>query len=207
MCKSFHASLNFTANNMPTHFKQNIQITPYRTSILLNSPQRRTSRLHRQASAINIPLSSLVRSLGSHMALTQLTSTHSQLVTFPIYPPHSPKFPQVSTVLSILLHRQRSMAQTLSMASVRRRSGGAAARASPPQQQQVEEERAGREDRKGSEWGKVSAVLFDMDGVLCNSEEPSRMAAVDVFAEMGVSVTVDDFVPFMGTGTLLLLLS
>ncbi|GMH11336.1 hypothetical protein Nepgr_013177 [Nepenthes gracilis] len=49
-------------------------------------------------------------------------------------------------------------------------------------------------------WGKVSAVLFDMDGVLCNSEEPSRRAAVDVFAEMGVEVTVEDFVPFMGTG-------
>ncbi|XP_057466535.1 protein SUPPRESSOR OF QUENCHING 1, chloroplastic-like isoform X2 [Actinidia eriantha] len=52
----------------------------------------------------------------------------------------------------------------------------------------------------GSEWGKVSVVLFDMDGVLCNSEEPSRRAAVDVFAEMGVEVTVEDFVPFMGTG-------
>ncbi|KAH6762487.1 haloacid dehalogenase-like hydrolase family protein [Perilla frutescens var. hirtella] len=52
----------------------------------------------------------------------------------------------------------------------------------------------------GSEWGKVSAVLFDMDGVLCNSEELSRLAAVDVFADMGVEVTVDDFVPFMGTG-------
>ncbi|XP_052206057.1 protein SUPPRESSOR OF QUENCHING 1, chloroplastic isoform X2 [Diospyros lotus] len=52
----------------------------------------------------------------------------------------------------------------------------------------------------GSEWGKVSAVLFDMDGVLCNSEDLSRRAAVDVFAEMGVEVTVDDFVPFMGTG-------
>lgn len=52
----------------------------------------------------------------------------------------------------------------------------------------------------GTEWGKVSAVLFDMDGVLCNSEKPSRMAAVDVFAEMGVEVTVEDFVPFMGTG-------
>lgn len=50
------------------------------------------------------------------------------------------------------------------------------------------------------EWGKVSAVLFDMDGVLCNSEEASRKAAVDVFAEMGVEVTVEDFVPFMGTG-------
>ncbi|CAM8914721.1 unnamed protein product [Rhodiola kirilowii] len=53
---------------------------------------------------------------------------------------------------------------------------------------------------EGSSWGKVSAVLFDMDGVLCNSEDPSRRAAVDVFAEMGVEVTVDDFVPFMGTG-------
>ncbi|KAK2968748.1 hypothetical protein RJ640_020384 [Escallonia rubra] len=51
----------------------------------------------------------------------------------------------------------------------------------------------------GSEWGKVSAVLFDMDGVLCDSEEPSRLAAVDVFAEMGVEVAVEDFVPFMGT--------
>ncbi|KAK6143850.1 hypothetical protein DH2020_024198 [Rehmannia glutinosa] len=51
----------------------------------------------------------------------------------------------------------------------------------------------------GSEWRKVSAVLFDMDGVLCNSEELSRLAAVDVFAEMGVQVTVEDFVPFMGT--------
>ncbi|KAK7397113.1 hypothetical protein VNO78_18280 [Psophocarpus tetragonolobus] len=53
---------------------------------------------------------------------------------------------------------------------------------------------------KSGEWGKVSAVLFDMDGVLCNSEEPSRRAGVDVFAEMGVQATVEDFVPFMGTG-------
>ncbi|XP_047963180.1 protein SUPPRESSOR OF QUENCHING 1, chloroplastic-like [Salvia hispanica] len=52
----------------------------------------------------------------------------------------------------------------------------------------------------GSEWGNVSAVLFDMDGVLCNSEDLSRLAAVDVFAEMGVQVTAQDFVPFMGTG-------
>ncbi|CAA0827271.1 haloacid dehalogenase-like hydrolase family protein [Striga hermonthica] len=52
----------------------------------------------------------------------------------------------------------------------------------------------------GGEWGNVSAVLFDMDGVLCNSEEPSRLAAVDLFAEMGVEVTVQDFVPFTGTG-------
>ncbi|CAN6320215.1 unnamed protein product [Urochloa humidicola] len=58
----------------------------------------------------------------------------------------------------------------------------------------------GTEVAEGPAWRKVSAVLFDMDGVLCNSEEPSRQAAVDVFAEMGVEVTVDDFVPFMGTG-------
>ncbi|KAL2941674.1 Protein SUPPRESSOR OF QUENCHING 1 chloroplastic [Bienertia sinuspersici] len=55
------------------------------------------------------------------------------------------------------------------------------------------------EDESEKSWGKVSAVLFDMDGVLCNSEEPSRRAAVDLFTEMGVDVTVDDFVPFMGT--------
>ncbi|KAL0454633.1 UNVERIFIED_CONTAM: protein SUPPRESSOR OF QUENCHING 1, chloroplastic, partial [Sesamum latifolium] len=53
----------------------------------------------------------------------------------------------------------------------------------------------------GNEWGKVSAVLFDMDGVLCNSEELSRLAGVDVFKEMGVEVRVQDFVPFMGTGS------
>ncbi|MCO5572944.1 hypothetical protein L7F22_026705 [Adiantum nelumboides] len=47
---------------------------------------------------------------------------------------------------------------------------------------------------------KVSAVLFDMDGVLCNSEERSRLAGVDLFAEMGVQVTEADFFPFMGTG-------
>ncbi|KAK9735763.1 hypothetical protein RND81_04G226100 [Saponaria officinalis] len=56
------------------------------------------------------------------------------------------------------------------------------------------------EEDAGKFWGNVSAVLFDMDGVLCDSEEPSRRAAVDVFAEIGVDVTVDDFVPFMGTG-------
>ncbi|KAF7817977.1 protein SUPPRESSOR OF QUENCHING 1, chloroplastic isoform X1 [Senna tora] len=62
------------------------------------------------------------------------------------------------------------------------------------------EEKNAAEDSSVREWGKVSAVLFDMDGVLCNSEDLSRRAAVDVFAEMGVQVTVEDFVPFMGTG-------
>ncbi|XVF31476.1 hypothetical protein REPUB_Repub16aG0149400 [Reevesia pubescens] len=61
------------------------------------------------------------------------------------------------------------------------------------------EEKSVKECSK-QEWGKVSAVLFDMDGVLCNSENPSRKAAVDVFAEMGVQVTVEDFAPFTGMG-------
>ncbi|XP_031255794.1 protein SUPPRESSOR OF QUENCHING 1, chloroplastic-like [Pistacia vera] len=64
----------------------------------------------------------------------------------------------------------------------------------------VEQKDVSVSESGSSEWGKVSAVLFDMDGVLCNSEEPSRRAGVDVFAEMGVEVTVEDFVPFMGTG-------
>ncbi|KAK4748787.1 hypothetical protein SAY87_015373 [Trapa incisa] len=64
----------------------------------------------------------------------------------------------------------------------------------------VEEKRVEGGASTTSEWGKVSAVLFDMDGVLCNSEEPSRMAAVDVFAEMGVEVTAEEFAPFTGTG-------
>ncbi|PKU77256.1 protein SUPPRESSOR OF QUENCHING 1, chloroplastic-like [Dendrobium catenatum] len=73
-----------------------------------------------------------------------------------------------------------------------------ASSSSPPLQQVDMSEAEARGDTIG--WGKVSAVLFDMDGVLCDSEQPSRMAAVNVFAEMGVSVTADDFVPFMGTG-------
>lgn len=61
------------------------------------------------------------------------------------------------------------------------------------------------QESSGSEWGKVSAVLFDMDGVLCNSEELSRRAAVEVFAEMGVETTVEDFIPFGGTGNISLI--
>ncbi|PIN16299.1 putative haloacid-halidohydrolase [Handroanthus impetiginosus] len=79
------------------------------------------------------------------------------------------------------------------MFSGRRRIGGKMVKACV----KLEEKNA---PETGNQWGKVSAVLFDMDGVLCNSEELSRLAAVDVFAEMGVQVTVEDFVPFMGTG-------
>ena len=46
----------------------------------------------------------------------------------------------------------------------------------------------------------VAAVLFDMDGVLCDSEDRSRAAAVALFKEMGIHVDGADFLPFMGTG-------
>ncbi|XP_042432805.1 protein SUPPRESSOR OF QUENCHING 1, chloroplastic-like isoform X2 [Zingiber officinale] len=80
-----------------------------------------------------------------------------------------------------------------------RRLSGATTSATPPEQQQVEAEEV-RGGEESAPWDKVSAVLFDMDGVLCNSVELSRMAAVDLFADMGVSVTADDFIPFTGTG-------
>eukprot|EP01023_Acetabularia_acetabulum_P019013 TRINITY_DN1961_c0_g3_i1.p1 TRINITY_DN1961_c0_g3~~TRINITY_DN1961_c0_g3_i1.p1 ORF type:complete len:290 (+),score=58.66 TRINITY_DN1961_c0_g3_i1:30-872(+) len=47
----------------------------------------------------------------------------------------------------------------------------------------------------------IKAVLFDMDGVLCNSEEPSRMAAVKLFKELyNMDVEQEEFLPFAGTG-------
>jgi len=47
----------------------------------------------------------------------------------------------------------------------------------------------------------VDAVLFDMDGVLCDSEELSRDAAVRLFADhYGTAVKASDFSAFTGTG-------
>lgn len=51
--------------------------------------------------------------------------------------------------------------------------------------------------------GVVRGVLFDMDGVLCDSEHCSRQAAVELFSEMGYAVREEDFIPFMGTGRVL----
>ena len=48
--------------------------------------------------------------------------------------------------------------------------------------------------------GVVKGVLFDMDGVLCDSEKCSRRAGVEMFAEMGYTVQEEDFLPFTGTG-------
>jgi len=46
----------------------------------------------------------------------------------------------------------------------------------------------------------VKAILFDMDGVLIDSEEYISAAAVEYFHERGVPVTPEDFIPFVGAG-------
>ncbi len=47
---------------------------------------------------------------------------------------------------------------------------------------------------------KIQAVLFDMDGVLVDSEAFIREAAVRMFAEKGYTVSDQDFMPFTGMG-------
>ena len=44
------------------------------------------------------------------------------------------------------------------------------------------------------------AVIFDMDGVLTDSEPLINAAAVAMFRERGLEVAPDDFLPFIGTG-------
>lgn len=47
----------------------------------------------------------------------------------------------------------------------------------------------------------IDAVIFDMDGVLCDSESISRLVGTLVFERLyDTLVTVDDFAPFTGTG-------
>lgn len=46
----------------------------------------------------------------------------------------------------------------------------------------------------------VAAVIFDMDGVLTDSEPLINEAAVAMFREKGHQVHPEDFVPFVGTG-------
>ena len=46
----------------------------------------------------------------------------------------------------------------------------------------------------------IQAVLFDMDGVLVDSEEYICLAAIQMFNELGVRVLPDDFIPFIGAG-------
>ncbi|XP_078159689.1 haloacid dehalogenase-like hydrolase family protein isoform X1 [Carex rostrata] len=100
--------------------------------------------------------------------------------SFPKFAPPPSTSPPVAGNLAVFFQRRRSYVKA---------------------QQKAEMATVGGEVvTQGENWGKVSAVLFDMDGVLCDSEELSRLAAVDVFADLGVAVTTEDFVPFMGTG-------
>lgn len=47
---------------------------------------------------------------------------------------------------------------------------------------------------------KICAVIFDMDGVLTDSEPVINAAAIAGLAEYGVHAVPDDFIPFIGTG-------
>ncbi len=46
----------------------------------------------------------------------------------------------------------------------------------------------------------IQGILFDMDGVLVDSEEFICEAAIKMFAEHGLKVNAEDFIPFVGTG-------
>jgi HAD superfamily hydrolase (TIGR01509 family) len=46
----------------------------------------------------------------------------------------------------------------------------------------------------------ILAVIFDMDGVLTDSEPLINSAAIAMFAEAGLRVLPEDFHPFVGTG-------
>jgi len=47
---------------------------------------------------------------------------------------------------------------------------------------------------------KIHAVIFDMDGVLVDSELLINRAAIAMFKERGLTVQPADFLPFVGTG-------
>jgi beta-phosphoglucomutase len=46
----------------------------------------------------------------------------------------------------------------------------------------------------------ISGILFDMDGVLADSEPYICEAAIMMFSEIGLNVGPEDFKPFVGTG-------
>jgi HAD superfamily hydrolase (TIGR01509 family) len=46
----------------------------------------------------------------------------------------------------------------------------------------------------------IHAVIFDMDGVLADSEPLINAAAIAMFKEKGLMVQPEDFLPFVGTG-------
>lgn len=48
----------------------------------------------------------------------------------------------------------------------------------------------------------LKGILFDMDGVLIDTEEQTAEAAVLMFKELGATVNKTDFLPFLGTGSI-----
>ncbi len=46
----------------------------------------------------------------------------------------------------------------------------------------------------------IEAIIFDMDGVLTDSEPLINEAAIRMFREMGIEVCPEDFAPFVGAG-------
>src|SRR5512144_1374827 len=47
---------------------------------------------------------------------------------------------------------------------------------------------------------RIQAVIFDMDGVLVDSEPLINAAAIAMFREKGLVVQPGDFLPFVGAG-------
>ena len=47
---------------------------------------------------------------------------------------------------------------------------------------------------------EIRAVIFDMDGVLCDSEPLINLAAIAMFREQGLEAAPEDFLPFVGAG-------
>ncbi|KAL5983468.1 hypothetical protein ACLOJK_017554 [Asimina triloba] len=132
------------------------------------------------------------RAVLPHMALRlpfPAITSRTRPNLFPNYPPSFSKSrPPLSHSFASLPWRSNSALRW-------RRGGGTGAFAASCVKQEVEETA-----RAATEWGKVSAVLFDMDGVLCNGERLAQKAGVEFFAEMGIEVDTEEFVPFMGTG-------
>src|SRR5262249_34702238 len=60
--------------------------------------------------------------------------------------------------------------------------------------------RGGRIVSSHSAWPPLQGVIFDMDGVLVDSEPFIKEAGVRLFAEKGFTVRGEDFTPFVGTG-------
>lgn len=47
---------------------------------------------------------------------------------------------------------------------------------------------------------EIKAVLFDMDGVLVDTEELICLAAIEALKKYGVNAVPDDFIPYVGAG-------